>query len=107
MFKLLHLCGYNAGDVWVSTLQLPLRVEAGNLITSRLDSPRSSPLKRHLLLDPEDDYGICHDFLAESVKRMEEDDSIATGIVGAVEEMSRDLSKMNMRDDYKPYMRVC
>ena len=33
-------------------------------------------LAEHLLLDPEDDRGVCHDFLAEVVSRFEEDESI-------------------------------
>ncbi|KAI9828554.1 MAG: hypothetical protein M1819_006546 [Sarea resinae] len=64
----------------------------------------SSPLLKHFLVDPEDDRGVCHDFLAEAVARFDEDESIKDALVGAVEELSRQLSRMNMNDDYKPYV---
>ncbi|KAL1960207.1 hypothetical protein VTO42DRAFT_8750 [Malbranchea cinnamomea] len=69
-----------------------------------LDPPTSSPLKPHLLLDPDGDEGICLDFLTESVKRSEDDDTIIPAFVTAIEEMSRDLSKITMNGDYKPYV---
>ncbi|KAF2642401.1 hypothetical protein P280DRAFT_467762 [Massarina eburnea CBS 473.64] len=64
----------------------------------------SSQLADHLLLDPENDRGICHDFLTEAVSRFEEDDTVKDLLVGAIEELSRRLSKMTMNDDYRPYM---
>jgi ubiquitin conjugation factor E4 B len=63
-----------------------------------------NPLAEHLLVDPENDRGICHDFLSEAVSRFEDDDSVKELLVGAVEELSRRLSKMTMNDDYRPYM---
>lgn len=66
-----------------------------------------NPLKEHLLVDPENDRGICHDFLTEAVSRFDEDDSIKEAFVTAIEELSRDLAKMNMNDNYKPYVTVC
>ncbi|KAL1612230.1 Ubiquitin conjugation factor E4 [Paraconiothyrium brasiliense] len=64
----------------------------------------NNPLAEHLLVDPENDNGICHDFLSEAVSRFEDDDSVKDLLVGAIEELSRRLSKMTMNDDYRPYM---
>jgi ubiquitin conjugation factor E4 B len=60
-------------------------------------------LAEHLLLDPEDDRGVCHDFLAEAVSRFEEDESIKPAIVAAVEELSHQLAKKSMDSDYRSY----
>jgi ubiquitin conjugation factor E4 B len=60
-------------------------------------------LAEHLLIDPEDDRGICHDFLSEAVARFEEDESIKTAIVTAVEELSRQLATKSMDSDYRVY----
>jgi ubiquitin conjugation factor E4 B len=70
----------------------------------RSDTPSS--LKSHLLLDPEDDQGICQDFLAEAMKCSDEDESVMPVFVGAVEEMSRDLGELSMSQDIKPYLIV-
>lgn len=69
-----------------------------------LDPPDSSPLTTHLLEDTEDDRGICRDFLVEAISRFDEDDTIQSAIVEAVEELSRQLSRMTMNDNYKPYI---
>ncbi|KAJ4294551.1 Ubiquitin conjugation factor E4 [Kalmusia sp. IMI 367209] len=68
------------------------------------DQYPSNPLADHLLVDPENDRGICHDFLNEAVSRFDEDDSVKELLVGAVEELSRRLAKMTMNDDFRPYM---
>lgn len=65
-----------------------------------------NPLADHLLVDPDNDRGVCHDFLIEAVSRFEDDDSVKELLVGAVEELSRRLSKMTMNDEYRPYMQV-
>ncbi|KAI9875503.1 MAG: hypothetical protein M1830_008404 [Pleopsidium flavum] len=69
-----------------------------------VEPPASNPLTPHLLVDPEDDRGLCHEFLSEAVSRFAEDDTVKEALMGAVEEMSRQLSKMTMNDDYKPYI---
>ncbi|OAX85301.1 hypothetical protein ACJ72_00331 [Emergomyces africanus] len=69
-----------------------------------LDTPVSSTLKPHLLQDPEDDVGLCHDFITEAIKRSDEDETILPAFVSAVEEMSRDLSNLTLNMDYKPYV---
>lgn len=74
---------------------------------SRFESSEQSPLKFHFLLDPEHERGIDPEFIAEAVKRFEEDESIKPAFVTAVEEMSRELASMDINDDYKPYMMVC
>lgn len=72
----------------------------------RLEPPVSNPLTQHLLVDPEDDRGLCHEFLSEAVSRFPEDETVREALVGAIEELSLQLSKMTMNDDYKPYVLV-
>jgi ubiquitin conjugation factor E4 B len=60
-------------------------------------------LAEHLILDPEDDRGVCHDFLTEVVSRFEEDESIKTAIVAAVEELSHQLARKSLDSDYRSY----
>ncbi|KAK8158585.1 ubiquitin conjugation factor E4 [Phyllosticta citrichinensis] len=69
-----------------------------------IDSWQSNPLAPHLLVDPEDDRGLCHDFLNEAVSRFEEDESIKEALVGAMEQLSIELASKNMNDDYKGYV---
>lgn len=65
----------------------------------------TSPLTPHLLVDPEDDRGLCHDFLTEAISRFPEDDGVQPALIGAIEDMSRQLAKMTMNnDDYKLYV---
>lgn len=68
------------------------------------ESPESSPLVPHLLVDSEDDRGICHDFLTEAISRFAEDDTVERALVNAVEHLSRQLASMTMGDDYKSYV---
>ncbi|KAL8802696.1 MAG: hypothetical protein Q9182_003654 [Xanthomendoza sp. 2 TL-2023] len=68
------------------------------------ETPDSSPLLPHLLVDPEDDRGLCHDFLAEAVSRFADDDTIEPALVGAIEDLSRQLAQKTMNDDYKTYV---
>lgn len=63
-------------------------------------------LSPHLLVDPEDDRGLCHEFLAEAISRFEEDDTIQAALVSAVEELCHQLTKMSMNDNFKPYVLV-
>ncbi|KAK4917482.1 Ubiquitin conjugation factor E4, partial [Elasticomyces elasticus] len=58
----------------------------------------------HMLQDPEDDAGVCHEFLTEAVSKWDEDDTIGTAFVGAVEELSRRLAGITMDGDYRPYL---
>ena len=68
--------------------------------------PSSSPLKDRLLLDPDDERGLCHDFLTEAVRHADDDESIISAFVTAVEEMSAELSRTTMSANYKPYVVV-
>ncbi|KAL9590791.1 MAG: hypothetical protein Q9203_000429 [Teloschistes exilis] len=68
------------------------------------DPPDTSPLLPHLLVDSEDDRGICHDFMTEAILRFPEDDTIEPALVTAVEDLSRQLAKKTMNDDYKAYV---
>ena len=71
-----------------------------------MEPAESSLLTPHLLVDQEDDRGLCHDFLAEIISRFAEDESAQEAMVGAVEDLSRQLARMTMNDDYKPYILV-
>ena len=63
-----------------------------------------NPLAEYLLVDPETDRGLCHEFLSEAVSRFDEDESVKEVLVGAMEEISKRLGKMSMNDDFKPYV---
>ncbi|KAK8202687.1 putative ubiquitin fusion degradation protein UfdB [Phyllosticta capitalensis] len=69
-----------------------------------VDYLNSNPLVTHLLVNPEDDRGLCHDFLNEAVSRFEEDESIKDAFVGAMEQLSAMLATSNMNQDYKAYV---
>ena len=70
------------------------------------DEPSSveNPLTLHLLADPDDDRGLCYDFLSYAVERSNEDDTIIPAIVEAIEQLSRRVSKITMNEDFKPYV---
>ena len=70
------------------------------------DQPASNPLVEHLLVDQDDDRGICHDFLLEITSRFEEDESAKAMMVEAAEEMSQHLARTTMNGNYKPYVLV-
>lgn len=76
------------------------------LISKSREPPDSNPLVPHLLVDPEDDIGVCHDFLAEVISRFEEDDTIKSALVAAIEDLGCQLAKMNMNNNYKPFVVV-
>ena len=63
-----------------------------------------NPLVPHLLVDPEDDKGLCHEFLTEAITRIPEDDTIQPILVGAVEDLSGQLATKTMNDDYRSYL---
>lgn len=62
-----------------------------------------SSLAAYLLIDPEDDKGIDFEFINEAVRRFDEDDSVKPAFISAVEQLSAQLSSMDVNDDYKPY----
>ena len=71
-----------------------------------IDSSEKNVLVKHLLLDPDSDSGICHDFLSEAVARFPEDESIREKLVESMEILSQRLAKISMNDEYKPYVSV-
>jgi ubiquitin conjugation factor E4 B len=70
------------------------------------EAPVTNALADHILLGPDDDRGICYDFLTEASYRLGEDDSVREALVGAMEDVSRRLTKVSMNGDYRPYMLV-
>jgi ubiquitin conjugation factor E4 B len=68
------------------------------------EAPLENALTDRLLLGPEDDRGICFDFLQEACNRAEDDETAKEALVGAVEDLSRRLAMTSMNSDYKPYM---
>lgn len=63
-------------------------------------------LAEHLLVDQEDDRGVCHEFLTEASARFCEDLSIRDAFISAVEELSRQLARKTMDSDYRSYVAV-
>jgi ubiquitin conjugation factor E4 B len=63
-------------------------------------------LTPYLILDPEDERGICNDFLTEAVSRFDEDETVKPMLTKAFAGLSNRLSSMTMNDDYKPYVQV-
>jgi ubiquitin conjugation factor E4 B len=70
------------------------------------DAPATNVLADHILLGPDDERGICYDFLTEASHRLGEDDTIKEALVGAMEDVSRRLSRVSMNGDYRPFMLV-
>lgn len=69
--------------------------------------PNSSPLAEHLLAEPESDRGICHDFISEAVSRFNDEENgeeVKNALVEAMEQLSQQLARLSMNDDYKPYI---
>jgi ubiquitin conjugation factor E4 B len=66
----------------------------------------TNALADHLLLGPDNDQGICFDFLAEASARISEDDTVRDALVGAIEDISQRLSRVSMNGDYRPFMLV-
>lgn len=62
-----------------------------------------SALADHLLADPDEDQGVCGDFLTEVVTRFDDDETVKEVFVGAVENLSRRLAKLTMDSDYRRY----
>jgi len=68
-------------------------------------SPKAdNPLVKHLLAGSDSETGIDPEFLMEASARFEDDETIKETMVGAIEQLSRELSKLDMNDDYKPYI---
>ncbi len=70
----------------------------------REPDPNTDSLTPYLLNDPEDEKGICNDFLTEAVSRFDEDDTVKPMLTKAVAGLSSGLSLITMNDNYKPYV---
>ena len=71
-----------------------------------IEYPQGSPLTEHLLVDPEDDNGVCFEFLSEAVSRLPDDTSARDALVDAMIQCSQQLAKTSMDGNYRPYMMV-
>lgn len=71
-----------------------------------LDTDGPKELADRLLTDPDEDTGLCHDFLSELSSRVVDDDSIKDAFISAVEELSRRLAQLSMNNDYRSYTSV-
>lgn len=60
----------------------------------------------YLLRDIDHENGICLDFLQEAVSRFSEDETLVDVFVKAMVDISTQLSKLTMNDDYKSYVNV-
>ncbi|KAK3673750.1 Ubiquitin conjugation factor E4 [Recurvomyces mirabilis] len=63
-----------------------------------------NPLVDHLLQEPESDFGICTDFLTEAKNRMEEEDGMKEALIGAAEELSRQLASLDLNGNYRNHV---
>ena len=68
------------------------------------EAPLQNALADRLLLGPDDERGVCFDFLQEACTRVEDDDTAKEALVNAVEDLSQRLARKSMNSDYKPYM---
>lgn len=59
------------------------------------------------MIDPTEDMGVGMDFLVELNLRIDEDESVTSMVTKAAADMSSQLSRMTMNDDYKQYINVC
>ena len=66
----------------------------------------SSPLTPCLIADPNNGNGIDHEFLLEAVSRFSEDDMVKSAFITAMEDLSHQIRKMNMSDNYQPHVAV-
>jgi ubiquitin conjugation factor E4 B len=71
-----------------------------------LETDGSRELADRLLMDPEDDTGLCHDFLGEFSSRLVEDESIKETFVSAVEDLSQRLASLSMDSEYRSHTSV-
>lgn len=76
------------------------------VLGSRESNPQHDTLVPYLLRDHDNDNGICLDFLQEAVSRISEDESITEVLVKGMVEISTQLSKLTMNDDYKSHVNV-
>lgn len=60
----------------------------------------------YVLISPEDNKGVCPEFLAEAVSRWEEDDAIKPMFTKTVAGLSSQLSKLTMDGNYGPYVQA-
>ncbi|KAI4612407.1 hypothetical protein J4E80_007140 [Alternaria sp. BMP 0032] len=70
------------------------------------EPPAENALADRLLLGPDDERGICYEFLTEASQRIGEDDIIKDTLVEAMVDVSRRLSKVSMNGDYKAHMLI-
>lgn len=75
-------------------------------MNSREPNPKHDTLVPYLLRDIDHDHGICLDFLQEAVSRLSEDESVIDIFVQAMVDISTQLSKLTMNDDYKSHVNV-
>jgi ubiquitin conjugation factor E4 B len=61
-------------------------------------------LADRLLVDPEDETGLCHDFLVELSSRFADEKLIKDLFIGAVEDLSRRLAGLSMDTEYRTYI---
>ncbi|KAF1835084.1 ubiquitin conjugation factor E4 [Decorospora gaudefroyi] len=70
------------------------------------EAPAQNALADRLLLGPDDERGICYEFLTEASLRVGEDDTVKEALVGAMEDVSRRLSQVTMNGDYRQHMLI-
>jgi ubiquitin conjugation factor E4 B len=71
-----------------------------------LETDGQQDLADRLLVDAEDDTGLCYEFLTEFSSRLRDEDSLKESFIGAVEDLSRRLASISMDGDYRTYTSV-
>ncbi|KAH6885763.1 ubiquitin elongating factor core-domain-containing protein [Thelonectria olida] len=72
----------------------------------REPNPKHDTIVPYLLKGVQTDEGLCFDFIREAIKRFDEDEAIPGIFNNAMVQISTELGKMSMDDDYKPYIQA-
>ena len=72
----------------------------------RESNPNHDSLAPYLLKQVTDEQGVDLEFIKESIKRFDDDDTIPGIFNEAMVSISTKLSHMSMQDDYRPYVQV-
>ncbi|EGX88923.1 ubiquitin conjugation factor E4 [Cordyceps militaris CM01] len=72
----------------------------------RSANPEHDTIAPQLLRGPNDENGLCFDFIQEAIKRFDEDEEFPAIFDNAMVRISRQLARMSMGDNYKPHVQA-
>lgn len=70
------------------------------------ENAQPDSLVPHLLRGVQDEHGLDMDFIGEAIKHFDEDEAYPELFTNAMVEISSRLSRIEMDEDYKPYIAV-